>query len=115
MPHLIAQAAPLALKYVYGSVVHYRPGDKLATRVLSDFELVLMIEGTAKFVNACKNEQQVSAFSRNRIKTGFGFLNDTFLFHPLHFDASVRFGFGSDQRHKIKLFRSFLLEMKFSV
>ena len=75
----------------------------------------LMIEGTAKFVNACKNEQQVSAFSRNRIKTGFGFLNDTFLFHPLHFDASVRFGFGSDQRHKIKLFRSFLLEMKFSV
>jgi AraC-like DNA-binding protein len=49
MPHLIAQAAPLALKYVYGSVVHYRPGDKLAPRVLSDFELVLMIEGTAKY------------------------------------------------------------------
>lgn len=49
MPHHIAQAAPLALKYVYGSVVHYRPGDKLAPRVLSDFELVLMIEGTAKY------------------------------------------------------------------
>lgn len=48
LPH-IAQAAPLALKYVYGSVVHYRPGDKLAPRVLSDFELVLMIEGTTKY------------------------------------------------------------------
>jgi len=37
----------LALKYIYGSVVHYRPGDKLSQRTLEDFELVLMIEGTA--------------------------------------------------------------------
>ncbi|MEN9470278.1 MAG: hypothetical protein RL630_2011, partial [Verrucomicrobiota bacterium] len=39
----------LTLKYIYGSVVHYRPGDKLALRVLEDFELVLMIEGTASY------------------------------------------------------------------
>jgi len=39
----------LALQYIYGSVVHYRPGDKLAPRVLEDFELVLMIEGTASY------------------------------------------------------------------
>ena len=39
----------LELKYIYGSVVHYRPGDKLAPRVLQDFELVLMIEGTANY------------------------------------------------------------------
>ena len=39
----------LALQYIYGSVVHYRPGDKLPPRVLEDFELVLMIEGTASY------------------------------------------------------------------
>ena len=39
----------LELKYIYGSVVHYRPGDKLAPRVLQDYELVLMIEGTATY------------------------------------------------------------------
>ena len=53
-PHLsmssaIRKSERLALKYIYGSVVHYRPGDKLAPRVLKDFELVLMIEGTAKY------------------------------------------------------------------
>jgi AraC-like DNA-binding protein len=45
----IRESAHLALKYIYGSVVHYRPGDKLAPRVLQDFELVLMIEGTANY------------------------------------------------------------------
>ena len=41
--------ARLELKYIYGSVVHYRPGDKLAPRVLQDYEVVLMIEGTANY------------------------------------------------------------------
>lgn len=45
----IRKSERLALKYIYGSVVHYRPGDKLALRVLEDFELVLMIEGTANY------------------------------------------------------------------
>jgi AraC family transcriptional regulator of arabinose operon len=49
MSSLILKSERLALKYIYGSVVHYRPGDKLAPRVLNDFELVLMIEGTANY------------------------------------------------------------------
>ena len=35
----------LELAYLYGGVVHYRPGENLPSRVLSDFELVLIIEG----------------------------------------------------------------------
>ena len=49
MSSRIRASAHLALKYIYGSVVHYRPGDKLAPRLLQDFELVLMIEGTANY------------------------------------------------------------------
>jgi len=49
MSSRIRESDRLALKYIYGSVVHYRPGDKLAPRVLEDFELVLMIEGTASY------------------------------------------------------------------
>ena len=49
MSHAITPPSRLALKYIYGSVVRYRPGDKLAPRVLSDYELVLMIEGTANY------------------------------------------------------------------
>ena len=45
----IRKSERLALKYIYGSVVHYRPGDKLTPRTLEDFELVLMIEGTANY------------------------------------------------------------------
>jgi len=39
----------LVLKYLYGGVVHYRPGDRLVPRTLKDYELVLMIEGTATY------------------------------------------------------------------
>jgi len=49
MSSRIRESAHLALKYIYGSVVHYRPSDTLAPRLLQDFELVLMIEGTANY------------------------------------------------------------------
>lgn len=39
----------VALRYLYGGVVQYRPGDRLAPRVLPDFELVLIIEGTSTY------------------------------------------------------------------
>ena len=39
----------LILKYLYGGVVHYRPGDSLKPRVLKDYELVLIIEGVATY------------------------------------------------------------------
>jgi AraC-like DNA-binding protein len=41
---------PLLLRYLYGGIVQYRPGDRLAPRVLPDYEVVLMIEGTATYV-----------------------------------------------------------------
>ena len=39
----------LILKYLYGGVVHYRPGESLMPRVLKDYELVLIIEGVATY------------------------------------------------------------------
>jgi len=39
----------LSLKYLYGGVVHYRPGDRVLPRVLPDYELVMMIEGQATY------------------------------------------------------------------
>jgi AraC family transcriptional regulator len=42
-PETIRRA--LSLSYLYGGVVHYRPGDRLRPRILPDFELVLIIEG----------------------------------------------------------------------
>jgi AraC-like DNA-binding protein len=41
--------AKLRLRYLYGTVVAYRPGDELPTRVLEDYEIVLMLEGTASY------------------------------------------------------------------
>ena len=35
----------LALQYLHGGVVHYRPGTTLGPRKLADYELVLIIEG----------------------------------------------------------------------
>lgn len=49
MPARTPPARGLSLKYIYGSVVCYRPGDRLAPRILQDFELVLIIEGTANY------------------------------------------------------------------
>lgn len=40
---------PLVLKYLYGGLVHYRPGQSLAPRVLPDYELVLVIEGQVTY------------------------------------------------------------------
>ncbi|HMP75932.1 MAG TPA: AraC family transcriptional regulator [Kiritimatiellia bacterium] len=39
----------LELAYLHGGIVHYRPGDRLAPRVLWDHELVLMLEGNAVY------------------------------------------------------------------
>jgi AraC-like DNA-binding protein len=41
--------ARLRLRYLYGTVVSYRPGDELPPRVLEDYEIVLMLEGTASY------------------------------------------------------------------
>ncbi|MFM8656177.1 MAG: helix-turn-helix domain-containing protein [Chthoniobacterales bacterium] len=41
--------AHLRLRYLYGTVVAYRQGDELAPRVLEDYEIVLMLEGTASY------------------------------------------------------------------
>jgi len=41
--------ARLRLRYLYGTVVVYRPGDELPPRVLEDYEIVLMLEGTASY------------------------------------------------------------------
>lgn len=42
-------ASKLRLRYLYGSVVVYRPGDELPPRVLEDYEIVLMLEGAASY------------------------------------------------------------------
>ncbi len=51
----IPQSDQLSLSYLHGSVVSYRPGDTLKLRTLSDFEFVLMLEGTATYQCNGKN------------------------------------------------------------
>ena len=52
MKHPVAPrpADRLKLAYLYGGLVVYQPGEVLAPRVLTDYELVLMLEGTANYV-----------------------------------------------------------------
>ena len=37
------------LRYIYGGVVHYRPGESLAARTLPDYEVVWIIEGQVTY------------------------------------------------------------------
>jgi len=46
---MASSVARLRLRYLYGTVVAYRPGDELPPRVLEDYEIVLMLEGTASY------------------------------------------------------------------
>ena len=48
----------LRLDYVYGGTVTYRPGETLGPRVLTDYELVLIIEGQVSY---CRDEHEHSA------------------------------------------------------
>lgn len=48
----------LELRYLYGGVAHYRPGETLGPRRLPDYELVYMLEGTATY---CANGKEYAA------------------------------------------------------
>lgn len=39
----------LVLTYLHGGVVHYRPGETLGPRTLSDYEFVLILEGNVTY------------------------------------------------------------------
>ncbi len=41
----------LQLSYIYGGIVQYRPGEELAPRTLPDYELVVLIEGQARYLS----------------------------------------------------------------
>jgi len=39
----------MKLRYLYGGLVHYRPGERLAPRTLPDYEVVWIIEGQVQY------------------------------------------------------------------
>lgn len=43
-------ASSIQIPYLYGGVVHYRPGESLGERTLTDFEIVLLLEGNAQYI-----------------------------------------------------------------
>ncbi|MBT8043633.1 MAG: AraC family transcriptional regulator [Verrucomicrobiae bacterium] len=40
---------PLQISYLYGGIVNYRPGESLGERSLTDYELVLLLQGSAVY------------------------------------------------------------------
>jgi AraC family transcriptional regulator len=70
----------LRLDYVYGGTVTYRPGETLGPRVLTDYELVLIIEG---HVTYCRDEREHVATGGAVILARPGF-HESYRWDPKH-------------------------------
>jgi AraC family transcriptional regulator len=88
----IRRGERLRLSYLYGGTVHYQPGETLGPRLLTDYELVLVIEGRIRYTA----DGSTRGLGPGHVVLGRPGFDERYVWDPRHRTRHAYFHFGME-------------------